>query len=321
MRVPPRSPAQILVPAGLTKRLRQQLQPAVAGHAADGEGAHKRRLVVTQLKEGQGDARQAAMDGLHLEDALAGLDDAQPGQGDQRKQEMDQLERLLFANRARLASAGQLGQQQAEEAPPLVPQQREAAGQGSSGAPPEGLLPMAGGAAPLGGGMLSQAFLHGLRRQPSLGNLLGSGSLGAPGSGRLSGDLGLLPLPAVGSGMGGAPTAAPEMQQQALPRPGDPALGGERLGGEDAFLLSKVTRAGAGGWRVEMAAPAPCLRFWLPATPGSNALPAAHACNACSSVCPRCRSAAAAAGLRLHDHGAEGAAGIAAARGAAVCAA
>lgn len=249
---PANSPAQILVPAGLTKRLRQQLQPAAAGHAADGEGTHKRRLVVTQLKEGQGDARQAAMDGLHLEDALAGLEGAQPADGDQRKQEMEQLEGLLFANRARLASAGQQGQrgqQQSEEAPPLLPQQREAAGQGSSGAPPEGLQPLAGGAAALagspwqqlGGGTLSQAFLHGLRPQPSLGDLLGSGSLVAPGSGRLSGDLGLLPLPALG---GGAPLAAPEMQQQAVPRPGDPALGGERLAGEDAFLLSKVIR----GW-------------------------------------------------------------------------
>ena len=269
-RVDAASCPQILVPAATTKQLRRQLESAAA--AASGEpGCHKRRLIITHIKEGQADGRQAAMDGLHLEDALA-----RAAQGDHREEDMEQLEGMLFPSHAQPALEGQQGQRLAGDAPPPPPpqqqqqqsqqqqsqqqqsqqqqqqsqqqqqqqqqqqhsqqQRQDQAAEGSSGAPPEGALSLSALAGspqqqPTGG-MLSQAFLHGLRPQSSLGDLVGGG-----GSARLSADLGLLPVAALNGGLGSMGMGA---GQQAQPRPGASLLGGERLAGEDAYLLSKV---------------------------------------------------------------------------------
>ncbi|PRW20935.1 hypothetical protein C2E21_8553 [Chlorella sorokiniana] len=256
-------PPQILVPATVTKRLRQQLEPAAAA-AENDPSTHKRRLVVRQLKEGQADARQAAMDGLRLDELLTGAE------GDRRKQDMEQLEGMLFSSRVQLALEGQAQQQQQEqgqaEAAALPnqqqqqPQQQDHAAEGSSGPPPEGLLSLNAFAGsprqPLVSGMLSQAFLHGLRPQSSFGDLVGVGST------RLPSDLGLLPVSALGSGLGSATLASGQLAQ---PRNGGSALGlgGERLAAEDAFLLSKAYSSMSTEQKERLAAQPPEVRHYV----------------------------------------------------------
>ncbi|KAI7846284.1 hypothetical protein COHA_000212 [Chlorella ohadii] len=282
-------PPQALMPPAMTKRLRQQLETGAAAAAAEGErDSRKRRHVIRQLKEGQADERQAAMDGLLMDEALAGA------LGGRRKQDTEQLEGMLFASRAQLAlegqqvpSAGEAApqQQQAQQAQQHVPPppQQDQAAEGSSGAPPEGLLPLAAFGASsrpqLAGGLLSQAYLHGLRPQSSLGDLLGGGSarlsadvLGG-GSARLSADLGLLPVSALGGGQSSAalgPALGPAQQApqapqalQAQPRLGGSALGGERLAGEDVYLLSKAYASMSTEQKERLAAQPPEVRQYV----------------------------------------------------------